>query len=279
MGIIERMSEMEVETALPPDLAAAVTGLHDTLTLLLGYDTASLTAPGLMALTVQVETIRRRLAALDHVLIAEIDSRHLAVEHGATSTAALLRPLLRIAPREASRRVKAAADVGPRRTLTGEPLPALFEGVFAAQASGVISAEHAAIVVGAVNYLPDAIQADCDREVEATLVDWATQLEPELLRKSAKLLVEALNPDGVFSDDRHHQRVRGIAMSESSDGMFDLHARLTPICAAIWQPIFDSLARPVPAVDGAADERQPAQRMHDAFHDAGLLLLRSGELV
>ena len=41
--------------------------------------------------------------------------------------------------------VRAAVDLGPRRTLTGQPLPALFPQVAAAEWAGDISAGHAAV--------------------------------------------------------------------------------------------------------------------------------------
>ena len=76
------------------------------------------------------------------------------------STVSFLRWLLRIDQHEASARVKAAHAAGPRRALTGEPLPAVFVEVAAAQAAGEISERHAKVIVQTVDKLPDEVQAE-----------------------------------------------------------------------------------------------------------------------
>ena len=89
------------------------------------------------------------------------------------STAALLRGLLRITPGEAAGRVRAAADLGPRRGLTGEVLAPVFGRVAAAQAAGVISAEQARVITAAVDRFPHAVPGRVRGRVEATLVEHA----------------------------------------------------------------------------------------------------------
>ena len=46
----------------------------------------------------------------------------------------------------------------------------------------------------------------------------------------------------------------------------------------MWRTIIDALSAPVPGPGGERDERTAAQRRHDALHEAGLRLLRSGTL-
>ncbi len=53
-------------------------------------------------------------------LIAQVEAEGLAHDLGAKSTAVLLRQVLRIGARDAAGRVRLAAAVTPRRTLTGE---------------------------------------------------------------------------------------------------------------------------------------------------------------
>ena len=72
--------------------------------------------------------------------------------------AALVRQVLRLHPCEAAARVRAAEAAGPRRPLTGEALEPVFADVAAAQAAGVISPEHARVIVRAVDALPAAVQ-------------------------------------------------------------------------------------------------------------------------
>src|SRR5947209_5991466 len=59
----------------------------------------------------ELEVQKRRLAAVDHRLIAETEQRRLAAPRGCASTGALLRQLLRIDPTEAAARVRAAAEL------------------------------------------------------------------------------------------------------------------------------------------------------------------------
>jgi hypothetical protein len=88
---------------------------------------------------------------------------------------------LRISPREAVRRVRAAANLGPRRGLTGSVLPPLVDGVAAAQAAGLISAEHAAVIITTIDRLPGAVGAEREAGVQAQLVEHATDFDPHQL--------------------------------------------------------------------------------------------------
>src|SRR3954471_7444757 len=121
----------------------------------------------LLAALVEHEAEDRRRVARRHALIAEAEVRGLAHERGMRSTAVLLSRLLRISPGEARARVAAAADLGPRRGLTGEALEPIYPLVAAAQAEGVISTQHAKVIVDTVEALPDAVREECEEQVEA----------------------------------------------------------------------------------------------------------------
>src|SRR5436305_13276049 len=110
----------------PGTAAARALGLLATaIDALAALDLRMLARDELLGLTHAVEAQRRRLPIVDHRLVAELDSRGVAFELGCASTAALLRAALRLAPAEAKARVSAAADLGPRRAVSGEPLPPL----------------------------------------------------------------------------------------------------------------------------------------------------------
>jgi hypothetical protein len=96
---------------------------------------------------------RRRLAAVDHALINDVD----AVEvHSlcVPDLASLLVRELHVSPGEALVRVRAAADLGPRRLPSGEMAAPVFGSVAAAVAAGVVSVEQAAVIRRAVDALP-----------------------------------------------------------------------------------------------------------------------------
>ncbi len=70
-------------------------------------------------------------------LIAQVEAEGLAYDLGAKSTAVLLRDALHISARDAAGRVRLAAAVTPRRTLTGELVEAAHPQTAAALAAGV----------------------------------------------------------------------------------------------------------------------------------------------
>jgi hypothetical protein len=237
-----------------------------------------LTRDELLTLTRELETELRRLPVVQHAVVAELDDRGIAAEFALRDTASLLVDLVRLSRGEAKGRVRSAANLGPRREFNGTPLPPLFAGVAAAQAAGSISPTHARLITSTIDRLPAAAEHEHGADLETFLVAQAQLLDPNRLGQLARRVVDTLDPDGTLANDRDHERRRSLSLRLNRDGSADLTARLTPSCAAVWQSVLDPLAAPVPAEDGAADMRSAGQRAHDALLDAGLRLLRSGEL-
>ena len=252
-------------------LTAAVDGL-------LTADLSRVDALGLVGLLRSVEVQVRRLAVVDHRLVAELDARGVGHEVGACSTADLLRQVLRVSSREAAGRVRAAADLGPRRTLTGDPLPPLFPAVAAAQTAGTISPAHARVITSTIDALPAAVQALHDSAVETFLAEHAAHLDPVQLGHAATRLADTLNPDGTLTDGDDRQRRRELTLHANRDGTGHLSGTLTPEATALWQTVLDALSAPTPATDGRRDPRTGSQRRHDALLDAGQRLQRTGDL-
>ncbi|MGV0894008.1 DUF222 domain-containing protein, partial [Mycolicibacterium sp. XJ766] len=75
-------------------------------------------------------------------------------ELGAKSWNEVLRIRWRLSTAEAGRRLGEAAELGPRRSLTGDPLPAVLPVVAAAQGAGLINADHVKVLRDAVHRLP-----------------------------------------------------------------------------------------------------------------------------
>ena len=120
-------------------LRAAVDGLLTAqLTPLSGVEVTALLA--------DVETQRRRLDVVDQRLLAETSERQPGRSIRGSSTAALLVSLLRITPAQARARLNRARDLGPRRTVTGQPLEPIFPLLAAAHHDGTISAGHADVI-------------------------------------------------------------------------------------------------------------------------------------
>ena len=79
-----------------------------------------------------IEAARRELEQRECAVIAQVSTRSLAFVHGCKSTVDFARALLTIGAVDAARRLKLADAVNPRRSPTGELLPAEHEHVAAA---------------------------------------------------------------------------------------------------------------------------------------------------
>ncbi len=88
------------------------------------------------------ERLRCRLAAGEHAIITQVECRSLPYRHGARSAAVFASQLLRISPGEAHARVRAAAALGPRRTVTGLVVAPLFAAVAAAHGTLLCGHHH-----------------------------------------------------------------------------------------------------------------------------------------
>jgi len=272
-----------VEALLAP-LRAAVDGL-------LAAELTMLDADAVPELLSGLEGERRRLDAVDHRVVAEAGERQVAGRYGRASVADLLVSLLRVTPAEAKARVRQAGDLGPRRNLTGEPLPPILPITAAAATAGQIAAGHARVIAHAVDHVPAALPPGAREVVEATLVQAARHEHPGRLATTARLLLARLDPDGPEPVDR--ARHRGLTLTVGPDGFGRLAGLLTPESAAVWTTILDTLSAPTgesaPSPGGTGsildaggdpgmDRRSAPQRRHDALAEAGQRLLRSGAL-
>jgi hypothetical protein len=213
---------------------------------------------------------------------------------GAKSWNEVLRTRWRVTSGEASRRLAEAADLGPRRALTGEPLQPLLPATAAAQAAGTINAEHVTVVRDAVTRLPGFVDALTRDQFEADLVRVASGVGPKELKATAERRLFLLDQDGPEPDDTERARKRGLSKGvQGRDAMTPLTAVLTPEAWAVWEAIFAKYAAPgmcnpedpQPCTSGTptqaqidADHRTLAQRQHDALLAIGRIALMSGDL-
>ena len=128
----------------------------------------------------------------------------------------MLRIRWRISSGEANRRLTEAALLGPRRTLTGEPLEPVLAATAAAQAAGAITAEHVEVIRKAITKLPGFVDAGTRERFEADLVRTAAGVGPKELGDVAELTLFLLDQDGPEPDDTERNRTRGITIGRSS---------------------------------------------------------------
>jgi hypothetical protein len=260
------------------DPTLALSAAHAALDDLLGLDVTGLDDEAMLAYWRELERLRRRVPAAEHALVLEAEARGLPERLEVRSVTALLRGLLRVDPGEAAARVRAAEAAGPRRTLTGQPVPALCPAVTAAQAGGEISDRHARIVVQTLGQLPEQVRAERGTEIETDLDEFCRQFEPLNVAKLAERVLAYHDPDGPLAAVEHRDKHRDLTVQQRVDGSSRLFGDLTAEATELLLLHFDALARPRPAADGMKDPRTAGQRRHDALLEALKLNVRARQL-
>ncbi|OIN78775.1 HNH endonuclease signature motif containing protein [Mycobacterium malmoense] len=274
----------------------AITAAFDTLDAavdaVVGLDFEALTTPERLALLERCERVRRRVPAIEHPLINQLARQATPEELGGKLFHAIAEWTL-ITRAEAGRRIHEAADLGPRRALTGEPLAPVLAATAAAQRDGKLGSGQVAVIRRFSHQLPGWIDEPTRERAEHHLARLGTQHRPEQLGALADKLADCLNPDGTYSDDDRARR-RGVTLGkQEADGMSALRGWLTPEARATWEAVLAKLAAPgmcnpnddTACVDGAPsqeaierDSRSLAQRNHDGLNAALRAVLASGEL-
>jgi hypothetical protein len=260
-----------------------------------GFDYTGLSVADLLDLLSRREVLARCAPTVDHALLAALQAQTTPREIGAKSWADVLGIRLHVSGVEARRRVRDAADLGPRRSLTGEPLAPAREHVAAAQATGTISGEHIAILNSFQAKLPGSVDAATRSGWEQALVtEAAAGQSPEELAAAADALAFLVNQDGPEPDDSEKARKRCFTIGrQGADGMSKISGLLTPEARALVEAGIDKLGAPGmanpddqdPCICGTPsraqidnDRRSPAQRNHDALAALGQIALQSQKL-
>ena len=274
----------------------AITAAFDTLDAavdgVLGLDFEALTTRERLVLVERVERVRRRLPAAEHPLINQLARLATAEELGGKLSHAIAEWALISRP-EAARRIQEAADLGPRRALTGEPLAPLLAATAAGQRDGKLGAGQVKVIRTFCRTLPGWVDVQTRDRAEADLAKQGTQHRPEQLAGLAQRITDCLNPDGNYTDADRARR-RGLTLgSQHDDGMSELRGLISPELRATLEAAWAKLAAPgmcnpaddMPCVDDApsqeaidGDARSGAQRNHDGLLAGLRALLASGDL-
>ena len=234
----------------------------------------------------RLEIHRRRQPGTEHALLAHLQSQATPKEMGAKSWRAVLSNRLGISGFDAGRRIAEAAQLGPRRAVTGDRLEPALPGTAAAQARGEIGAEHVTVIRSFMDQLPADVDLGTRSTAESQLSGLAGGLTPEGLRDVARQLMSYLDQDGTIDDEREHARKRGVTLGRQElDGMSRIAGWIDPELRAALDAIFAKLANPGHCLPQAAaecraagDTRSAAQRTHDALKAVCRAMLSSGQL-
>ncbi len=223
----------------------------------------------------QVTSLASTLTAVDGAVLAHAQTRDVAAEVGATSTANWLAHETRLTRKEAHRRVKTARDLETFPTTAG------------ALAAGDIVAEQAGVICHAVARL-DEIPADlvADRDLDLTalkthaerhLLAEAEHHDANELRILGRHLLDVVAPEVAEEHERRllekeEERARQkTRLTMTEDGQGCVHGRFTlpALQASMLKKALLALAAPKhqAAVDGSAPVagRPSAERLGQAF--------------
>ncbi|BBY87077.1 HNH endonuclease signature motif containing protein [Mycolicibacterium tokaiense] len=226
------------------------------------------------------EAITRAQPVFDHRVYQRITSQSSPVALGAKSYAAVLSQRLRISSSEARRRLDEAALLGPRTSLTGEPMAPTMPGFARGQAQGLIGAEHIKHVRWFFRELPGFVDFQTRANAEEQLAQHACELGPEAFRAAAAHMLYLLNQDGELSDEDRQALAYIRVGKQRPDGMRPFEGLLTPEAWATLEPLLERNAAPGmcnpadenPCLDGEPTEEQirndtrtTGKRNHDAL--------------
>ena len=227
----------------------------------------------------RLETAQRRQRTCSHTIAGSLDRN----DDGQIGPILyrVIADVLRITPAESRRRLRDAAQLHPRTTLTGTPMPPELPATAAAWNAGHLDIDHLRVIQKFIRDLPGHIPPAEVQKAEAFLAEQATALRPDQLEKAADRLAITINPDGKFSDtDRALRRGFTWCGRQRPDGMSIGKLIATPELRAMLEAWSAKFAAPgmcnpedqSPTVTGDPtpddinrDTRSYAQRQHDAL--------------
>jgi hypothetical protein len=227
----------------------------------------------------RLETSRRRATACSSDLVGSIGHAEERALGGIRHR--VIADVVRISPAEARRRLRDAAQLQPRTTLTGQSLPPELPATAKAWDAGLLDIEHLRAIQRFFRDLPEDVPPAAAEKAEAFLAEKAAELRPDQLEKVADRLAITLHPDGRFSDE-YRARQRGFIWcgGQRPDGMSVGKMVATPALRAMldtWLAKFAApgmcnpddqaptlIAEPSQEVIDR-DARSHGQRQHDAL--------------
>ncbi|MDG4666838.1 HNH endonuclease signature motif containing protein [Mycobacterium sp. 236(2023)] len=211
----------------------------------------------LIRLLSELATVTRTIPAVEHRVLARLLAETEPHRLGEASWKKVLTTALRISGREAGRRLVRAKTLGPRRAISGEPMPPLWEATAAAQAQGLLDEEHVAVIAKVHRALPTWVDAGTRAQADVELARQGAGLDPENLAAAARYLLVKIDQDGPEPSDKERIRRRGLRFGrQQADGYSRVSGWMTAKCRAMVEAVWAKEAAPghnipVEELDGA----------------------------
>ncbi|WP_433036448.1 DUF222 domain-containing protein [Actinomycetospora sp. CA-053990] len=197
--------------------------------------------------------------------IAELETLGVAQQTGDRATRRLLQDLSTLDAHEATRLAEEAADLTPRRSLSGELVSPRLPCTAAVAAEGEVGPGHIAIIRTTMERLGrlETVSVEDWVAAERFLAGEATRLPPRMLQRAATRLVATFDPDGAAPPDGDDCRDE-LHVVRRKDGRLEFKGRLNdPVDGDVFLGAIDPLAEPC----GPDDTRSLARRRADALKD------------
>ncbi|WP_036437670.1 DUF222 domain-containing protein, partial [Mycobacterium sp. URHB0044] len=154
----------------------------------------------------ELEALACQLPTQRHRMLTQLQGQTTPRELGAKSWREVLMTRSRLSGAEASRRITEATLLGPRKALSGEPMPPVLPATAAAQALGLITEEHVDVIRKGGAKLPGFVDTPTRSQIEVDWVRTAVGTGPKELADTVKRTVFLLDQDGPVPDDAERER-------------------------------------------------------------------------
>lgn len=243
-----------------PVLSVLVDRVESAVAELAAQASVSWTNADRRAVIQRMESVSRSLPAHSYTWLNELIAQHgLDVYPGSVPCSVAW--MLRITPRAAGARVRLAAELGDRTTLSGEVLPPMLPHTADAVRAGLLDTKHVQMIREFFRHLPRDVDPQTRELAEEQLVGYASTRRPDDFAPLVAHLDSILNPDGDHDDDdedkngKRRPRKRRDAFfylgEQGADGMSDGNFCVDSELRAYLEALFSKAAKP--GVNNPAD--------------------------
>ncbi|MBO9520668.1 MAG: DUF222 domain-containing protein [Nocardioidaceae bacterium] len=251
------MSTPLLDTAGLGDRTSGVRALHGLIDSMVEAESLDGDYDGLL---IEVDRAIRRLESFKLRVVAAADAARVADRTGLAGTSSWLARRTHADPAQSAADVRLATALDSSRPCSE------------ALSAGELSTEHAKVIVKATEQLPEGLDEASVAQVEQRLVEQATHLSPEQLRRAARRALAAVEDDRAAVDAHEDQLLRSeeqaalakarLTWHDNEDGTVSGYFTVPAAAAAILIRMVQSMTSPRRARLGAtaAQAGTPVER-------------------
>ncbi|MFB1297643.1 DUF222 domain-containing protein [Mycobacterium sp. pW049] len=199
----------------------------------------------LVRLLAELTAVMRTVPSVEHRILARLTKEAEPGALGEASWKKVLTTALRCSEKDAKRRLKRAATLGPRRAMTGEPLAPLFESTAAAQERGTLDEEHVKVIADFHDALPSWVDVGTRVDADRQLAELGGGLGPEELRGAAARLMGMIDQDGPEPTEKDIARKCGVTSGpQRPDGTRSIRGLVDAETGALLEAVLAKEAAP-----------------------------------